>query len=132
MCHQALGDFRREFTGFAQSFEPGLLAPGDLEVALAHLGALEKTAAALASMVAAEMAKVGKPRQPHTWSGWPTSAGAPTPTSARPWTGCSRPARPRAAGCAPAFARPTTASPGPGPTSPCSTCSTGSAGRTTP
>ncbi|MDA8301284.1 MAG: hypothetical protein M0005_06995 [Actinomycetota bacterium] len=64
MC-QALGDFRREFTGFAQSFEPGLLAPGDLEVALAHLGALEKTAAALASMVAAEMAKVGKPGQSH-------------------------------------------------------------------
>jgi hypothetical protein len=62
---QALGEFRREFAGFAQSFEPGRLAPGELEVALAHLGVLEKTAAALASMVAAEMAKVGKPGQSH-------------------------------------------------------------------
>ena len=60
MC-EALGKFHREFARFAESFDLGLLAPGELGAALTHLAALEKIAAALTSMVAARMAKAGKP-----------------------------------------------------------------------
>lgn len=60
MC-QELGGVRAAFARFAGSFDPGVISPDDLPETLEDLGAIEKTAAALGAMVAARMAKLGKP-----------------------------------------------------------------------
>lgn len=54
MC-QELGAIRGAFLGFASGFDVGALVPDDLPRALEDLGAIEKAAAALASMVAARI-----------------------------------------------------------------------------
>lgn len=59
MCLE-LGATRVAFVRLASNFDADALAPEDLAQALEHLGAIEKTAAVLASVVAARMATLGK------------------------------------------------------------------------
>ena len=59
MC-QELSAARVAFVGLARDFDAEAVAPEDLAQALEHLGAIEKTAAVLASVVAARMATLGK------------------------------------------------------------------------
>ncbi len=60
MC-ESLSGLREALADLAAGFEPGQLAPSELQEALGQAGAIEKLGATLAGLIAARLAQLGKP-----------------------------------------------------------------------